>query len=67
MSPTVASQPQAYPIRPRPADDPRFSFGLAFDVARVLSDHGYPRLGGRDFVELQQALFGFLYGSGEAL
>lgn len=51
-----------YPIRPRPAEDPRFTFGLAYDVAQVLKDHGYPPVAeGRDFMELQQALFGFLY------
>lgn len=48
---------------PRPAgdDDPRFSFGLTYDVAAVLGEHGYPELTGQDFVELQAALFGFLY------
>lgn len=51
-----------YPIRPRPADDPRFTLGLALDVAKVLHEHGYPQvINGRDFLELQQALFGFLY------
>lgn len=52
-----------YPISPRPDEDPRFTLGLALDVAKVLHEHGYPQItGGRDFVELQQALFGFLYG-----
>ncbi|WP_240742253.1 hypothetical protein [Micromonospora zingiberis] len=32
-----------YPI-PRPADDPRFTFGLALDVAQVLAAHGYPSI-----------------------
>ena len=51
-----------YPIRPRPDEDPRFTIGLALDVAKVLHQHGYPQIsGGRDFLELQQALFGFLY------
>lgn len=51
-----------YPIRPRPVEDPRFTFGFALDVAKVLKDHGYPEItSGRDFMELQQALFGFLY------
>lgn len=53
---------RVYPIRPRPEEDPRFNLGLALDVAQVLQDHGYPPItGGRDFLELQQALFGFLY------
>jgi len=59
-----------YPIRPRPAEDSRFTLGLALDVAKVLKEHGYPAVtSGRDFLELQQALFGFLYGGpdGEAV
>lgn len=52
---------RAYPL-PRPADDDRFSLGLALDVAQVLVQHGYPPMqGGLDLVELQQALFRFLY------
>lgn len=54
-----------YPIRPVPDDDPRFTRGLALDVAEVLLRHGYPPLSAMDHVELQQALFRFLYG-GEA-
>lgn len=51
-----------YPIRPRPVEDARFTLGLALDVAKVLKEHGYPGItSGRDFLELQQALFGFLY------
>lgn len=53
---------RAYPIRPRPDDDSRFTVGLALDVAQVLKDHGYPQVAnGRNFLELQQALFQFLY------
>ncbi|MFF4746843.1 hypothetical protein [Streptomyces sp. NPDC001268] len=53
---------RVYPIRPRPEDDSRFTLGLALDVAKVLKDHGYPPVdNGRDFMELQQALFQFLY------
>lgn len=51
-----------YPM-PAPDNDERFTFGLTYDVARVLADHGYPGLSGNDFVELQQSLFGFLYES----
>lgn len=52
-----------YPITPAPDDDARFTFGLAKDVADVLEAHGYPKItAGLDFVDLQQALFGFLYG-----
>lgn len=54
-------QERTYPL-PRPIDDDRFTFGLAVDVAQVLVEHGYPPLhGGADLVELQQALFSFLY------
>lgn len=54
-----------YPIDPTPDDDPRFTRGLALDAARVLKTHGYPEItSGGDFVELQQALFRFLYGPG---
>jgi len=58
---------RAYPIRPRPQNDPRFTRGLASDVAAVLVRHGYPdpRATGPDFLDLQQALFGFLYAGGE--
>jgi hypothetical protein len=52
---------RTYPLD-APADDPRFSFGLALDVAEVLAKHGYPELAsGLDVVALEQALFGFLY------
>lgn len=59
------SADRVYPL-PRPDDDPRFSFGLAVAVADVLAAHGYPpvRAGG-DLIELQQALFGFLYARAE--
>lgn len=45
-----------------PADDPRFTLGLTLDVARVLTQHGYPEIkDGPAFLDLQQALFRFLY------
>lgn len=51
-----------YPITPAPDEDPRFTLGLALDVANVLKAHGYPEItSGLDLVELQQALFRFLY------
>lgn len=54
-----------YPINPAPTDDPRFTFGLAKDVADVLQAHGYPEItSGLDFVDLQQALYRFLYVPG---
>lgn len=50
-----------YPL-PRAQDDARFSMGLLIEVASVLQEHGYPPIvDGDDLVDLQQALFGFLY------
>jgi hypothetical protein len=48
----------AYPLlRPANTTDPRFSLGLALDVAEVLTRHGYPPLNaGTDLIRLQQAL-----------
>lgn len=54
-----------YPM-PAPDDDPRFTFGLTYDVAKALEAHGYPAVeNGLDFVGLQQALFRFLYATNE--
>lgn len=52
----------AYPLD-ADESDPRFTLVLVLHVADVLQEHGYPELGssGRDHVELQQALFRFLY------
>lgn len=59
---------RVFPIRTEPDDDPRFSFGLALEVARVLAAHGYPDLtdptistAGCDFVALQEVLYRFIY------
>lgn len=53
--------PRQYPIRPA-SDDPRFTLGLTLDVAAVLERHGYPKVAaGLDVVDLQQALYRFLY------
>lgn len=61
----MAESERAYPL-PRPDDDPRFTYGLTFAVAKVFEEHGYPPLGsGADLVALQQALFGFLYEPAE--
>jgi hypothetical protein len=53
----------AYPL-PRPANsaDPRFSLGLALDVAAILPRHGYPALtAAEDLLRLQLALFRLIY------
>ena len=54
-----------YPL-PRTEEDPRFNIGLLSDLRHVLAKHGYPKVTeGRDIIRLQQALFGFLYGTAE--
>lgn len=54
-------RPRAYPM-PRRAADPRFTWGLTHEVRDVLVRHGFPaEFSGMDLVELQQALFTFLY------
>lgn len=65
MSAPESSASRVYPIaRPPEGDsDPRFSFLLVIEVAQVLEKHGYPPIAtGLDLAELQQALFGFIYG-----
>lgn len=53
---------RVYPIRPESDEDPRFTFGLTREVAEVLERHGYPPVSaGGDLVDLQQALYRFLY------
>jgi hypothetical protein len=57
------SQPtdRVFPL-PVTDDDARFTFGLILDVRDVLTRHGYPpATSGDDLVQLQQALFRFLY------
>lgn len=55
-----------YPVPPPGDSDPRFSYGLLIDVAKVLAAHGLPAVrSGTDMVQLQQALFGFIYGTKE--
>lgn len=56
---------RAYPLsQPESGSDPRFTFGLTLDVAKVIEAAGYPPVtDGSDFVDLQQALFRFLYES----
>lgn len=53
----------------RPDNDSRFTHGLIIDVAKALDAHGYQVMAddedrGRRLVDLQQALFGFLYTQG---
>jgi hypothetical protein len=57
-----SSTAAAYPL-PRPAcdDDPRFTSGLVFDIADVLTNHGHPHPADTDWADLMLALFRFLY------
>jgi hypothetical protein len=56
----------AYPIRPKPDDDKRFTFGLIVKVGAALVEHGYPPVvEGADGVRLELALYRFLYGDPE--
>lgn len=62
----MSAEPRVYPVeQPAPGDtDPRFTFGLTIDVAKVLVEHGYPETtSGADIIELQQALYRFIYRS----
>ena len=54
----------SYPIVPQPEADPRFTLVLVLDVAKVLEKHGYPAFTSgnvEDIIELQQALYQFIY------
>lgn len=55
---------RVYPVSPRGVSDARFTVGLVLDISTLLESQGYPRLSGRDFVNLQLALIRFLYGGG---
>jgi hypothetical protein len=59
-----------FPIRPLDGEgngDRRFTAGLLFDIRDLLAEAGYPVLHGGDLVDLQQALYRFLYvGDGDA-
>ncbi|WP_275293202.1 hypothetical protein [Amycolatopsis sp. La24] len=65
----MTDSPRNYPLEhpESSGNDARFTFGLVLDVAEVLTRHGYPPLAdsGLDHVDLQQALFRFLYGPAE--
>jgi hypothetical protein len=60
-APPAPADPQpVYPL-PAPEADPRFTYGLIFDVADVLTSHGYPPPDGTDWAHLMLALSRFLY------
>lgn len=62
MTAAMTDHMPVYPLPPADGD-PRFSLGLVIDVGEVLVTHGFPPPAGEDLVELQQALFRFLYAA----
>ncbi len=54
------SEQRNYPV-PREGHDLRWSFSVTNAVAKVLEDRGYPEFTGLDRIELNTALFRFLY------
>jgi hypothetical protein len=60
--------PTAYNF-PLPQDDgdTRLTFGLVLEMAEVLKRHGFPGVTAMDHVDLQMALFRFLYGPRSAM
>lgn len=54
---------RAYPLpQPESGADPRFTYELTYDIGKLLAAAGYPPvIAGRDIVELQLALFRFIY------
>jgi hypothetical protein len=44
----------------------RFTFGLVFDVLKVLQDHGYELVAGPQTVDLMLHLLHFLHGEGDS-
>ncbi|MFE3499605.1 hypothetical protein [Kitasatospora sp. NPDC059160] len=52
-----------YPVpTPKDGQDPRFTRGMLFDIARRIEDAGYPPINtGRDLVRLMEALYTFCY------
>ncbi|MFJ6200188.1 hypothetical protein [Micromonospora sp. NPDC092111] len=51
----------AYPLPQSDGPDPRFTYGLLFDIAEVLQRNGFPRPAGTDWAQLMTTLHRFLY------
>lgn len=67
MTNQTATPPAAYPL-PQPGDaDPRFTYGLLFDIADTLQRNGFPRPTGADWANLMTALGRFLNQPQETL
>jgi hypothetical protein len=63
MTDTTTHTPQqpVYPLPAPASDDPRFTYGLLFDIANVLQRNGFPQPAGTDWADLMTALGRFLY------
>lgn len=59
---------RVYPLPcPESGEDPRYTFGLLRDIGKLLEAAGYPPVtAGGDIVELQLALFRFIYDDAQA-
>lgn len=60
MHTATTTPPPAYPL-PAGEHDPRFSYGLIFDIAAVLTRHGYPQPTATDWAHLMLHLGRALY------
>jgi hypothetical protein len=60
-APDTRVHARIYPAA-RDGNDGRFTLGLVIDVISILELHRLPPPEGRDYVELQDPLFTFLYG-----
>jgi hypothetical protein len=61
MTTTSTARQPVYPL-PVPADnDPRFTYGLLFDIGQVLQRNGFPQPAGTDWADLMAVLGRFLY------
>jgi hypothetical protein len=61
MTDTTTHTPPVYPLPAPGGNDPRFTYGLLFDIAEVLQRNGFPQPVGTDWTDLMTALGGFLY------
>lgn len=64
MTDTTSTAP-VYPLPAPAGNDPRFTYGLLFDIAEVLQRNGFPQPAGTDWADLMAVLGRFLYQSKE--
>jgi len=64
---TSTAQQPVYPLPALADDDPRFTYGLLFDIAQVLQRNGFPQPAGTDWADLMTAMGRFLYQPQETL